>query len=64
MYEYIMYGYIAGFIVIACFTPAIIVLSLRLEKHIKTDKAVKVAVTGGIASIALTSFLMILAVFI
>ena len=64
MYEYIMYGYIAGFIVIACFTPAIIVLSLKLEKHSKSNRSAKAAIIGGIASIALTAFLMVLAVFI
>ncbi len=64
MYEYIMYGYIAGFIVIACFTPAIIILSLRLEKHTKNNRSAKGAIIGGIVSIALTTFLMILSVFI
>ncbi len=64
MYEYILYGYIAGFIVIACFTPAIIVLSLKLEKHSKGNRSTKAAIIGGIVSIALTSFLMVLSVFI
>ena len=64
MYKYIMYGYIVGFIVIACFTPAIIVLSLKLSKEHKDDKSVKAASIGGMASIALTSLLMVLSVFL
>ena len=64
MYEYIMYGYIVGFIVIACFTPAIIILSLKLEKYSKSDRSAKGAIIGGIVSIALTAFLMVLSVFI
>lgn len=60
MYKYIMYGYIAGFAFIAVCTPLIIGLSISLREKAKTNPHTKNAIIGGIASIALTTFLMIL----
>ena len=64
MYEYIMYGYIAGFAFVAVSTPLIIGLSIMLEKKADKNDAIKTAIIGGRASIALTTFLMILSAFL
>ena len=64
MYSYILYGYIAGFSFIAICTPVIIGLSIALKKKAKSDNRVKNAITAGVVSIALTTFLMILSIFL
>ena len=60
MYKYIMYGYIAGFAFIAVCTPLIIGLSISLKEKAKTDAPTRGAIIGGVVSIALTIFMMIL----